>query len=161
MGTLINDCDKCWFDHIAQEVVQLAGTDATIYQFEEGESQIDSLYDEEISVVYKKDKHGNIGIPCPIFYKSPDKSGLMGEEGYRVDRVGHFEVAAKDLEDRDLRRLRPGDILYVWSMYLDVIESHSADGQISDSGISSMYKFDVVRRTKAVPESIWRPGEDE
>ena len=160
MGTLINDCDQCWFDHVAQEVNQLAGTTARIFQFEESESEFDDIYDEEVTTVYKKDDQGNVGILCPVFFKAPDKSSLMGEEGFRTDRVTTLEVAAKDLRDRDLRPLRAGDIILVWDMYLDVTEEYREDGVINDSPVTSVRKFDVVRRTKAVPESIWRPGED-
>jgi hypothetical protein len=57
--------------------------------------------------------------------------------------------------------LRQGDIVLLWTdQYYDVVESSSTDGQISDSGRSVMLEFDVVRRTEGVPESFWRPGED-
>lgn len=159
MGTLINDCDQCFFDSVAQEVIKLAGTTAIIYQFEEVESSRDALWDEEIETVYKKNSEGNPGIECPVFFKAPDKSGLTGEEGYRLDRTSELHVAWRDLESRGLRRLRPGDIVKVWDMYFDVIESHATEGYINDTPTKSTIVFDVTRRTKGPPESLWEPGE--
>ena len=161
MGTLIGDCDVEFLNCIAQESVELVGTTATIYQFQESESDIDPLWQEEITAVYQEDEHGNVGIECPVFFKSPDRSALMGEEGFRLQKTSTLEIAVADLRKRGLVRLRVGDIVKLWEdQYFDVVESHSTEGQISDSGRSVMYSFDVVRRSKGVPESFWRPGED-
>lgn len=155
MGTLINDCDKCLFDSVAQEVNKLAGTTGVIYQFEEIESTRDPLWDEEITTEYKTDSNGNIGISCPIYFRAPDRSSLTGEEGFRLDRNSDVQIAQIDLDNRGLRRLQSGDIVKVWGRYYDVVESHKGEGYISDSGENSMVKFDLVSRTKAPPESIW------
>lgn len=160
MGTLFNECDQCWFDHVAKEVVDLVGTDARIYQFEEDKSQIDPVWQEEVTTVYKEGADGKVGIECPIFLKSPDRSSLQGEEGFQTNRSTTLQIAKADMRDRSIRRMRAGDIVYAWGMYFDVVESHSTEGQIADTGETSMYEFDATRRTKAVPESIWRPGED-
>jgi hypothetical protein len=161
MGTLINDCDAEFLDCIAQESVELVGTIAVIYQFQEEESEIDPLWQEEVTTVYKEDVHGNVGIECPVFFKSPDRSALMGEEGFRLNKTSTLEIAVADLRKRNIEKLRVGDIVKLWTdQYYDVVESHSTEGQISDSGRSTMYSFDVVRRSKGVPESFWRPGED-
>jgi len=160
MGTLINDCDQCWFDHVAKEVSVLAGTTVKIYQFEESNSEIDPLWGEEKTAVYKVGENGEAGIDCPAFFKDPSRSTTQGEEGLLLNRTSILQIAKAHMRDLGLRRLRPGDIVFVHNMYFDVIESGASDGQISDSGETSMYEFDVTRRTKGVPESIWRPGED-
>ena len=70
--------------------------------------------------------------------------------------MADVQVAQKDLDDRGLRRLQPGDIIRVWvDKYYDVIESHAGDGYINDDPTKSMVKFDVTRRTKALPEGLW------
>lgn len=155
MGTLIGDCDRCLFDSVAQEVNKLAGTTAIIYLFEETESTRDPLWDEEVTTVYKKNDKGIIGIECPIFFKDPDRSQLTGEEGLRLDKTSEFWVAKADLDERGIRRMRPGDIIKVWGEYYDVIESHISEGHINDSGSYSTLRFDVARRTKAMPEGMW------
>jgi len=156
VGTLINDCDKCLFDSVAQEVNKLAGTTARIYQFEEMQSTRDPLWDEEVTTVYKKDSKGVIGIDCPVWFQAPDRSSLTGEEGLRLDRTAQVHIAQADLDARGLRRLQPGDIIRVWTdQFYDIPESHVGEGYISDAGNKSMVKFDVVRRTKAVPEGMW------
>ena len=162
MGTLINDCDQCFFDSIASELNQLVGVDATIYVFLEDDSEIDPLWGEEITTVYKKNSYDNVGIDCPVFFRSPERTASMGDEGYRLDKRTTIEIAASDMRDRGIRRLRQGDIIYVssWGSYWDVVESSSTNGQIADTGTVSVYSFDVVRRTQGVPESLWRPGED-
>lgn len=162
MGTLINDCDQCFFDSVASEFNALVGTDAVIYVFSEAESVIDPLWGEEITTVYEKDSNHNIGIQCPVFVKSPERTSNSREEGYTLGRRSTVEIAALDMRERNIRRLHAGDIIYFteWGLYYDVVESSSSEGQISDSGLSSKYMFDIVRRTEAVPESVWRPGED-
>lgn len=162
MGTLINDCDQCFFDSVASEYVELVGVDATIYVFLESESEIDPLWGEEVTAVYQKNTYDNVGIDCPVFFQSPQRTGVMGEEGYRLERRSTVEIAVSDMRTRGIRRLRQGDIIYVngWDRYYDVTESSSGPGQIADTGTSTMYSFDVVNRTKGVPESLWRPGED-
>lgn len=163
MGTLLNDCDQCFFDSVASELIELVGTDAKIFVFQEGNSEIDPLWGEEVTTVYQPDPEtGQQGIYCPVFFKSPNRTGSQTEEGYQLERRSTLEIAVQDLRNRNIRRLRQGDIIYVieWDQYYDVIDSSSGDGMISTSGVSSMYVFDVVRRTKGVPESIWRPGED-
>lgn len=162
MGTLINDCDQCFFDSIASELNQLAGTDAIIYVFQEEESEIDPLWGEELTTVYQKDTTNRVGIDCPVYFRSPERTGSQTEEGYHLERRSIVEIAAKDLRDRNIRRLRQGDIIYLveWDQYYDIVASSSGDGIISDSSLTAVYKFDVVRRTKGVPEGIWRPGED-
>jgi hypothetical protein len=162
MGTLINDCDQCFFDSIASELNHLTGTDAVIYVFQEEESEIDPLWGEEITTVYKKDSTNRVGIDCQVYFRSPDRTGSQTEEGYHLERRSIVEIAAKDLRDRGIRRLRQGDIIYLteWDQYYDIVASSRGDGMISDSGLTAVYRFDVVRRTKGVPENIWRPGED-
>ena len=49
MGSLLNDKDQCFLDHVAQEVNCLSGTTAIVFQFEEVESQVDPLYNEPVS----------------------------------------------------------------------------------------------------------------
>lgn len=161
MGSLFNDCDQCWFDHVAKEVSELAGTDARIYQFDEPESSIDPLWQEETTTVYKLGADGKVGIDCVVFFKSPARSSTQGEEGFNLNMTSTLQIAKAHMRELGIRRMRPGDIVFVWGRYWDVIESSSTDGQISDSGETSMYEFDVTRRTKGVPESIWRPGEDQ
>jgi hypothetical protein len=161
MGTLFNDCDAEFLDCIAQESIELVGTTAKIFQFDEQASQIDPLWQEETTTVYKEDENGNVGIDCPVFFRSPNRSALMGEEGFRLQRTSTLQIAVADMRKRGLRRLRQGDIILLWTdKYYDVVESSSTDGQVSDSGRSVMLEFDVVRRTEGVPESLWRPGED-
>lgn len=156
MGTLIGDCDQCLFDSVAQEVNKLAGTTAVIYQFEEAESSRDPLWDEEIETVYKQNAQGTEGIECPVYFKDPDRSSLTGEEGIRLDKTSEVWIAKADMDARGIRRLRPGDIIKVWTdQFYDVIESHVAEGNISDSSTYSMIRFDVTRRTKALPERLW------
>lgn len=159
MGTLINDKDLCLFHSVAKEVIKLAGTTAIIYQFDEDKSVRDPLWDEELDTEYKKNSRGVEGIECPVFFQDPSRTGMSGEEGYRLDRISELHIAAKDLQDRGLRRLRPGDIIKVWDMYFDVTESHAESGIVNDSpqGVAT-YVFDVARRTKDVPESVWIDG---
>jgi len=159
MGTLIGDCDKCLFDSVASEVNKLAGTTAVIFQFEEVESTRDPLWDEEVTTEYKKDSNGNLGIECPVWFKSPDRSSITGEEGFNLDRNSEMYVAQVDMDSRDLRRLQPGDIVLVWNKYFDVIESHKTEGYINDSPTNSLIRFELVRRTKAPPEAIWLRGQ--
>lgn len=157
MGTLLGDKDQCLFHSVAKEVIKLAGTTAVIYQFEQDKSRRDPLWDEEVDTEYKKNSRGVEGIDCPVYFKDPTRTGMSGEEGYRLDRISELHVAVKDLEERGLRRLRPGDIVKVWNMYFDVIESHTdtANGIINDNPTASMYMFDVTRRTKDLPEGCW------
>lgn len=155
MGTLINDCDQCLFDSVAQEVNKLAGTTAIIYQFEELESSRDPLWDEEVTTVYKKDTRGNVGIECPVFFKDPDRSSMTGEEGLRLDQTSELTIARVDLDQRGLRKLQPGDIVKVWDIYFDVIEMHMQEGILNDSPLTATYRFDVARRTKDLPEGLW------
>jgi len=155
MGSLINDCDKWLFDSVAQEVNKLAGITAIIYQFDQAASKRDPLWDEEIDTVYKKNTKGVQGVECPVFFKDPDRTAMTGEEGYRLDRISNVFIATKDLEDRGLRVLVVGDIVKIWGQYFDVTESHKAEGNVSDTGVCTSYTFDVVMRTKALPEGIW------
>ena len=156
MGTLLGNKDQCLFDSVAQEVNKLAGTSGYIFQFEQIKSQIDPLYGEPIETEYKKNDEGKEGIEIPLFFRSPDRTPMTGEEGFRLDRNSHVFIAKKDLDDRGLRRPRNGDILYVWGKYYDVIDSSYSEGYINDNpdGVSSI-DVEVMRRTKAPPEGLW------
>jgi len=153
MGTLIGDCDQCFLDSVAQEVNKLAGVTATLFLFEEGKSIRNPYYGESRDRVYKAN-----GVECPIFFDSPDKSPISGEEGFRMDKTSRLFVARADLDSRNLRALKEGDIVKVWDLYFDVTKSSATMGRFSDSGHTSLYEVDVVRRTKALPEGVNMDG---
>ena len=156
MGTLINDCDECFINSIAQELIRLVGTTCRVYQFEQSESIRDPLYDEPVISKYKLDDKGDVGIEMPVFFKAPDRSAMTGEEGYRLDRISAAEFAVKDFVDKGLRQPRNGDIIKVWNTFYEVTNAHKNDSQISDSGTgATMYRIDLVRRTKAPPEGLY------
>jgi hypothetical protein len=156
MGKLIGNCDQCLFDMVAQEVNQLAGTTGIVFQFEPLSSIRDPLYDEEIDTVYKKNAEGTEGIEIPMFFRSPDRTPITGEEGFRLDRVSELWIAAKDLTNAGLRLPRVGDIIKVWNMYYDVTDYSRSEGYLNDTPDAySVVKVDVVRRTKAPPEGLW------
>ena len=156
MGCLLGDGDKCLFDSVAQEVIKLAGvneSDAIIFQLNEEESLVHPLYAEPMQTEYAKNDQGTYGVKCPLYFENPDKSPLAGEEGYRVDKISKVWIADKDLKDRGLRNMRIGDIIYVWGLYWDVTNFHK-EGIPNDAPTTSMWMIDVVRRTKAPPESL-------
>lgn len=155
MGTLINDKDAAFLDHIAQEVNCLAGTNAVIFQFDEAASKRDWVYGESVDREYVPDSKGKQGIICPALFKSPDRTAISGEEGFRMDKNSTVFVARKDLDEKGLIRPSEGDIWMLWGRYYDVKSSSATEGRFSDSGRTSMYEVDVVRRTKAVPEGMW------
>lgn len=152
MGTLINDCDSCFRDSIAQEVNKLAGTTATIFQFLEPKSTRNPYYGESTDRVYQARNAG--GIDCPVFFSSPDRSPMSGEEGFRMDKSSTLFVARADLDSRNLKLLRMGDIVKIWGLYFDVTNSSSTSGRFSDSGHTSLYEVSVIRRTKSLPEGL-------
>lgn len=154
MGSLLNDKDQCFLDHIAQEVNCLSGTTAIVFQFEEVESQVDPLYNEPVSKTYKLNSDGEPGIELPVSFKSPDRTEISGEEGQRTEKRSTFFVARKDLEKKDLRRPKIGDIWILWGRHYDVVQSSATTGRFTDSGVTSEYEVTVVRRTKAAPESV-------
>lgn len=151
MGILINDSDQCFMDSIAQEVNHLAGVVAIFFQYEEKKSSRNPYYGESKDRIYKG---GGVGVECPIFFKSPDRSEVTGEEGFRMDKTSSFFVARVDLDERSLRRPRVGDILKVWNSYFDVTKSSATEGRFSDTGQTLQYEVDVVRRTKSLPEGL-------
>lgn len=153
MGTLINEKDKCFFDHIASEVNKLAGITAIYYQFIEGESEIDPLYNEVIVPRFKKGSGGYIGVEIPVFFKDPDKTKIVGEEGLHTDKSSEVTIAASDLESRNLRIPRVGDIFKIWGYYWDVREYHN-EGLLNDNPVSSVYVIELSRRTKMEPEGL-------
>lgn len=156
MGTLIGDCDRWLFDSVAQEVNKLAGTTAKIYIFEQMDSTRDALWDEEVEPVYRKNDKGEYGIDCPAYFEAPDRSSVTGEEGYRTDKTSQIQFAQADLEARGISTLQPGDIVLLWTnQYYDIIEPHKKEGYINDSPLNSMVIFDITRRTKNLPESLW------
>lgn len=155
MGRLLGDWDRCLFDSIAQEVAELAGTTAIFYQFDEDASTKDPLWNESLDTQYKKNSSGVVGIECPVVFKDPERNAVVGEEGFRLDKISQVYVARVDLDKRGLRRPRPGDIIKVWGEYYDVTETHVAEGHINDSGTYSTMQIDVVRRTKGPPERAW------
>lgn len=155
MGTLINDKDQAFLDHIAQEVNCLAGTNAVIFQFDEENSKRDWVYGESVSREYKKNDKDLEGINCPVLFKSPERSPISGEQGFHMEKTSSVFVARKDLDDRDLRRPIVGDLWLLWGRYYDVTKSGATEGRFSDTGRTSSYEVDVVRRTKDVPEGLW------
>ena len=156
MGTLINDKDLCFALSFAQEVNRLAGTECRYYQFEPAKSIRDPLYGEPIRTEYKEDPDGNLGIEMNVFFKAPDKSAITGEEGRRIDRISEAEFAKKDFTDNDLKEPRNGDIIKIWKTFWDVTIDHKDQSQLSDSGTGeTMYKVDLVRRSKGPAESLW------
>lgn len=159
MGTLINDKDKCFFDSIASEVIRLAGTTCVVYQLDQDGSKRDPLYDEPADTSFVRNADGTVGIECPVFFKSPDRNATSGEEGYRLDRMSEVHFAQIDLDEREIRRLRVGDIIKVWNKFYDVIDSHRGEGHLNDTGeVSSTLRVDVQRRMKAPPESLYMDG---
>jgi len=157
MGRLIGDCDRCLANSVAQEVIGLAGTIGYIFQLEQEKSSKDALYDEEIGTIYKKDPvDGKEGIRIPMFFKAPDETGIVGEEGYRQERTSEIYLATKDMTDKGLTRLMNGDIILVWDTYWDVIITHTADGYISDTGsLNTTHRIELVRRTNSPAEALW------
>lgn len=149
MGTLINDSDQCFIDSIAQEVNCLAGITGVYYQLSEVESTRDPYYQESITKTYKDD-----GIEIPILFKSPERSPISGEEGFRMEKTATFYVARKDLDDRDMTRPRVGDLLKVWGKFFEIVGSSATDGRFSDTGLASSYEVSCVRRSKEIPESV-------
>lgn len=149
MGTLINDYDQCFLDSIAQEVNCLAGITAEFFQFEEPESSRDPYYQEPVHKVFKKD-----GIEIPILFKSPQRSPVSGEEGFRIEKSATFFVARKDLDKHKLGRPRVGDLLKVWGRYYEITQSSATEGRFSDTGLTTSYEITCVRRTQETPESV-------
>jgi len=153
MGTLINEKDKCFFNHVAQEVNTLAGTEAIYYQFIEGESEMDPLYNEVITPKFKSNSSGYVGVKIPVFFTDPQKTKLVGEEGLYTEKNAEVTIAASDLASRNLRLPRVGDIFKIWEYYWDVRENHNA-GLLNDNNVSSLYMIEVSRRTKMEPEGL-------
>lgn len=149
MGTLINDQDLCFWSSIAQEVNCLSGTIAVIFQFDASASVVDPYYSEVTYSVFK-----NNGVRCPVNFKSPDKSPISGEEGFRFEKSAMVYVAKRDLDERNLRAPAIGDLFQCWGLMYEVTNINYTTGRVSDSGETVEYEVTLARKTKDVPESV-------
>jgi hypothetical protein len=160
MGRLLGACDKDvnFFKCVNDELADLVGGDspAYYYQLDHVASGRDALYDEMKNPIWRTWKDGKPGIPVKYFVRAPEKSGITGEEGYRRENTTQIFIPKKEMDKKRLTKPVPGDIVYVWGKWWDVIIQTRTDAYFADNPEQYVEEaIDLVHRTKGPPQRIW------
>lgn len=159
------ECEHDLFDSIAQEHVDILGTDIDLYLHDIEKSKRDPLYDEPVQRVYL----GPYRIKGYVSW--PDSVPEARMEGLRSTFGAEAWIARKTLEDAGLKQV-PGesDVMRIWrtpffnemavdfdsqspgaGYYFDIVDVDD-DGHLFDSATFVGFKFTIKRRTEFTPE---------
>jgi hypothetical protein len=157
------DCEHDLFDSIAQEHVNIAGTDIDFYSHNVAGSKRDALYDEPVERVY--------GGPFRVkgYVVWPDTTPDVRMEGWRTIVNAEAWIARKEIEDKRCPAPSETDVLRFWNTpffndwavdgedvpnagyYFDILNVND-DGHLFDSPQFVGFKMILKRRTEFTPE---------
>ena len=161
MGRLLGNCDIDFFDSVAREVNELAGTCAILYYaLEHVKVPKDPLWNEPKDLPHKLDpKKATVGIQFAGFIEYPEPSPRTGEEGRHVDYDATLWLARKDFEEKmpitpapavglAYREPRYGDVVQVQGKFFDIVKIDQ-DGQLNDTiNIHTMWMLRIRHRSE-------------
>lgn len=128
------ECEHALFDSIAQEHVQILGTDIDYFSHQVGDSTRDALYDEPVKRAYQ----GPFRLKGYIAW--PDSQPEVRMEGWRTTFSAEAWIPRKDFEDGHCPDPSETDVLRIWKIpYYD--KNWSVDG---DNVPNSGYFFDIL-----------------
>lgn len=157
------ECEHDLFDSIAQEHVNIAGTDIDFYSHNVKGSTRDALYDEPVERVY--------GGPFRVkgYVVWPDTTPDVRMEGWRTVVNAEAWIARKEIEDKRCPAPSETDVLRIWNTpffnnwavdgedepnagyYFDILNVND-DGHLFDSPQFVGFKMILKRRTEFTPE---------
>ena len=163
MGSLRHDEDAAYMHSIAEEVVDLFGTDdAVLYRFAPADNITtrDPLYDEPVegeTVHYKP-------FRTKAMFFSFTNNPFASEAGFYQETLTEGYVARKHLigagvlEDKDKELIAEGDVIEFHSrsqgrIFYNIVQS-TRTGFINDAGNYTGYQLSLKRTTKFVPERL-------
>jgi len=162
------------FDLYAQEPIQIAGTDCTLFQRSRTKSTIDPYYREPVSLVFD----GPFALRAHVEW--PEENPEASEEGLRHVWPSAIWVPRKTIEDVRANQPTEGDIVHFWRLpffdknavqqlqtktggfFFDVIKVND-DGHIHDTAHFVGFRCSLKRRSNAPPElnfNIPKPEDD-
>lgn len=157
------ECEHDLFDSIAQEHVNIAGTDIDYYSHNVKGSTRDALYDEPVERVFG----GPFRVKGYIVW--PDTTPDVRMEGWRTIVNAEAWIARKEIEDKRCPAPSETDVLRIWNTpffndwavdgedvpnagyYFDVLNVND-DGHLFDSPQFVGFKMILKRRTEFTPE---------
>lgn len=157
------DCEHDLFSSIAQEHVNIAGTDVDYFHHNVDRATRDPLYDEPLKRVYD----GPFRIKA--FVAWPDTSPEVRMEGWRTVVNAEAWIARKELEDQHCPAPSETDVLRLWNIpfyadwatdgdnppnagyFFDVLNVND-DGHLFDSSQFMGFRLTLKRRTEFTPE---------
>jgi hypothetical protein len=151
------------FDSFAQEPVEIAGTDCTIFQRNRRKTTVDPYYREPISIVFD----GPFAVRAHVEWaeQTPEAS----EAGLRYIWPSAIWVPRKTIEDVRANAMHEGDIVHFWRLpyfdknaveqlqtqtggfFFDVIKINE-DGHLNDAAQFVAFRCSLSRRSNAPPE---------
>ena len=157
------DCEHDLFDSIAQEHVNIAGTDIDYFSHAVGKSTRDPLYDEPIKRVFE----GPFRIKAYVAW--PDTTPEVRMEGWRTVVNAEAWISRKEIEDGHCPTPSETDVLRIWNIpfytdwsvdgdavpnagyFFDVLNVND-DGHLFDSAQFVGFRLTLKRRTEFTPE---------
>jgi hypothetical protein len=158
------DCEHDLFDSIAQEHVNIHGTDIDYWSHTVDSDSRDPLYDEAIERVYK----GPFRLKGYVSW--PDSVPEARFEGERTTFGAEMWIARKTIEDVRAPSPNETDVVRIWNTpffnawavdtqdvgpnagyFFDVIDVDD-DGHLFDSPQFVGFKLSIKRRTEFTPE---------
>jgi len=159
------ECEHDLFDSIAQEHVNILGTDIDFWTHEVSKGTRDPLYDEPIGRVYV----GPFRVKGYVSW--PDSVPEARQEGGRTSFGAEVWIARKSIEDIRAPQPNESDVLRIWNTpffnewavdnapsgqpntgyFFDIIDVDD-DGHLFDSPTFVGFKLSIKRRTEFTPE---------
>jgi hypothetical protein len=156
----LNDNEKAFFDSIAQEQIDIAGTVADFFSQQVEQSTRDPLYDEPTERVWSQPYRIKVWVAWP------QSAPVVGEHGFKFEFTGQAWIPRKTLEDANAPAPFEGDVLRFWKLpffddfgvardkrltnkgwFFDVTNS-DPDGHINDTATFVGFKLDLKRRSE-------------
>lgn len=153
MGKLLNDCEAKFFDKIAAELNELAGTEVNLYAMNAKTGKVDPLYGEHTERV----PNGPYRVMAVVEW--PQVSIRPGEPGFGLEFDSIAYIARSALETAGAPYPSAGDILEMWrtpfhdaysrgkGMFFDILKSEN-DGHVNDTPTFVQFKLTLKRRTQ-------------
>jgi hypothetical protein len=160
------------FDIVAQEPINISGTECLLYTRNNAKSKVDPLYSEPAAVVFD----GPYKIIVNIEW--PESTPEAGEEGLVTRWPSGAWIPRKSVEEVKARAPREGDVLHFWQLpyfdqmasqfdntpnagyFFDIIKVND-DGHVFDSPAFVAFRCNLKRRSSFGPEqNIGVPAND-
>lgn len=151
MGKTIDSADTALWDSFNADLVELAGTDASLYVLRADEAR-DPLYDEPTAFMYD----GPYSILVTV--RQPDREIDVTERGKERIQTTQVWFSRAHLEDRECPIPKEGDVLGFWGGQYD-LEDIKDESQVPtnarsnpDAPWSIQFVLNAKRRERFLPE---------